>query len=103
MNILFKKKADLQRVADQQAFLADLGQRALAGSDLSALIDGAVGHLGQYLDVDYCGCWEVLPDGQGLLLRAGTGWKEGRVGSATVKPQAPDTQAGYTLLSEVPV
>jgi PAS domain S-box-containing protein len=43
-----------------------------------------------------------LPDGKGLLLRAGVGWSNGFVGVATVNAGA-ESQAGYTLLSNAPV
>lgn len=43
-----------------------------------------------------------MPGGDRLLLRAGVGWKEGLVGSATVSASR-DSQAGYTLLADEPV
>lgn len=92
----------LRARARQQAAVAELGQRALVGTDLSALIDEAVALVAQALEVEYCKVLQLLPDGQALLLRAGVGWKEGLVGHARVGA-GTDSQAGYTLLSSEPV
>ncbi|MEP6490722.1 EAL domain-containing protein [Microcoleus vaginatus GB2-A3] len=83
--------------ARQQAAVAYLGQQALAETDLSALMDKAAVLIAQTLDVDYCQLLELLPSGHAFLLRAGVGWQQGLVGSATVAASAR-SQAGYTLL-----
>ena len=88
--------------ARQQAAVAELGQRALAGADLLPLMDEAAHAVTATLDVEYCKVLELLPDGQALLLRAGVGWREGLVGHATVGAGA-ESQAGYILLSSEPV
>jgi diguanylate cyclase (GGDEF)-like protein/PAS domain S-box-containing protein len=88
--------------ARQQAVIADLGQRALVGADLTALFNNAVALVADTLDVEYCEALELLPDGTALRLRAGAGWREGTVGHATVGA-GTDTQAGYTLFSDQPV
>jgi diguanylate cyclase (GGDEF)-like protein/PAS domain S-box-containing protein len=86
----------------QQAVVADLGQRAVTGSDLGALFDDAVEVVSETLGLEYAKVLELLPDGQELLLRAGVGWQAGLVGQATVGAET-DSQAGYTLLSDQPV
>ncbi len=86
----------------QQEAIAKLGQQALMGIDLDALMVEAVTLTSQTLGVEYCKVLELLPDGQALLLRAGVGWKEGIVGHVTVGTET-DSQAGYTLLSSKPV
>jgi PAS domain S-box-containing protein len=86
----------------QQAVVVELGQRALAGAALSALMDDAVSRVAQTLDAERCKVLELLPDGHALLLRAGVGWKDGYVGSATVDAGIA-SQAGYTLLFDEPV
>lgn len=98
------KRADeeLRVRARQQSTAAELGQRALAGTGLSTLMDDAVVLLAEALDVEYCKVLELLPDGEALVLRAGVGWEEGLVGRATVGIES-DSQAGYTLLSNEPV
>ncbi|MEK7219977.1 MAG: PAS domain S-box protein, partial [candidate division NC10 bacterium] len=86
----------------QQAAVAELGQRALAATDLSTLMNQAVACVAQTLGTEYCKVLELLPDGTALLLRAGVGWKDGSVGHAAVGA-GTDSQAGYTLLSSEPV
>jgi len=88
--------------ARQQAAVAALGQRSLIIADLPILMNEAVVLVAQTLDVEYCKVLELLPDSTILLLRAGTGWKEGMVGQATVSA-GKESQAGYTLLSKEPV
>lgn len=86
----------------QQAAVADLGQRALTGADLSTLLNDAVALVAQTLDVEYCKVLELLPDGATLLLRAGVGWQDGLVGHATVEIE-PHSQVDYILRSSAPV
>jgi PAS domain S-box-containing protein len=86
----------------QQALVAKLGQHALAGMDLAALMDEAATVVAQSLGVEYSKVLELLPDGDTFLLRAGVGWKEGLVGHATLDAKA-DSEAGYALLSSEPV
>ncbi|MFN3466343.1 MAG: HD domain-containing phosphohydrolase, partial [Candidatus Brocadiales bacterium] len=88
--------------AHQQAVVAELSQRALAETELSALMDEVVTRTAQTLRVEYCKILELLPDKAVLLLRAGVGWKEGYVGHATVGTET-NSQAGYTLLYNRPV
>ncbi|MEE8202070.1 MAG: PAS domain S-box protein [Candidatus Acidoferrales bacterium] len=99
-----RKQAEqgLKARARQQAAVANLGQRALAGTELSAVMEAAVTLVAQTLEVEYAKVLELLADGRALLLRAGVGWKEGLVGQATVGADT-DSQAGYTLLSREPV
>jgi PAS domain S-box-containing protein len=93
---------ELRTRACQQAAVADLGQRALAGTHLSLLMDAAATLVARTLNVEYCEVLETLPDGNALLLRAGVGWNEGCVGSVTVDTGTA-SQAGYTLLFREPV
>jgi PAS domain S-box-containing protein len=86
----------------QQAVVAQLGQRALSGIELSTLMDQVPILVAQSLKVEYCKVLELLPDGKALLLRSGVGWHPGLVGHATVGSETY-SQAGYTLLSSQPV
>ncbi|MBI3909452.1 MAG: PAS domain S-box protein [Armatimonadetes bacterium] len=86
----------------QQAAVAELGRRALAGADLFTLMDEAVALIARTLAVEYAKVLELLPDGKELFLRAGVGWKEGLVGHATVGA-GTDSQAGYTILARPPM
>jgi PAS domain S-box-containing protein len=103
-DITERKQAEkrlIERVR-QQAVVAELGERGLAGSEISSLMDHVVAGLAKVLDVEYCKVLELLPEGDALLLRSGVGWRDGLVGSATVSADA-DSQAGFTLVSHEPV
>jgi PAS domain S-box-containing protein len=93
---------DLRARARQQALVAKLGQYALAGTDLFALMDEAATVVAQSLGVEYSKVLELLPDRDAFLLRAGVGWKEGLVGHATMDAKA-DSEAVYSLLASEPV
>lgn len=86
----------------KQAAVAELGLTALAGADLTVLLDDTVTCVAATLNVDYCMVSELTPDGDRLKARAGTGWKRGVLGKATV-PAGNGSQAGYTLLCREPV
>lgn len=103
-DITERKRAEeaLMARAQQQAAVAELGQRALTGLDLSALLDETVVLLAQVLKMEYCKVLQLLPDGSAFLLQSGVGWKEGYVGHATVGAEA-ESQAGYALLYDEPV
>jgi PAS domain S-box-containing protein len=92
----------LQVRVRQQAVVAELGQRALASTDLSMLLNEAVALTAHTLEVEYCKVLELLPEGTALLLRAGVGWQDGLVGHTMVGVET-DSEAGYTLLSREPV
>lgn len=103
-DITVRKEAEqeLRTRAAQQKAVAQLSQYALEGEDLDTLLDATVKVTARVLEVDLCKVLELLPDGSGLRMRAGVGWKEGCVGHAVVGAGA-DSQAGYTLLSSTPV
>jgi PAS domain S-box-containing protein len=91
----------LQRVA-QQAAVAELGRRALATTRLPALLEEAVVVVARTLGVEYGALFELSADGRDLLLRAGVGWQDDRVGRATVGT-AERSQPGFCLLTQGPV
>ena len=86
----------------QQAAVAHLGQHALAGAGLQALLEEGAAAAARELAADYSKVLELLPDGDRLLMRAGVGWKSGFVGNALIEA-GKGSQAGYTLLSDEPV
>lgn len=88
--------------AREQEAVAALGQAALAGKPVPALMEQAVQSVVHNLKVDFCKLLELSPDGQHLLLRAGVGWPPGLVGRATLRPGL-ESQAGYTLSIGQPV
>jgi PAS domain S-box-containing protein len=97
-----RTEEELRARAHQQAAVAQLGQYALATTDVSGLIHEAVNVVAQTLEVEYSKVLELLPDGSALLLRDGVGWNEGLVGRTTIGTETA-SQAGYTLQSHGPV
>jgi PAS domain S-box-containing protein len=86
----------------QQAAIAELGHRALAGVDVALLMNDTIELVARTLGVEFCKVQELLPDGKELMLRAATGWEDGLVGHAITEARA-ESQAGYTLMSDRPV
>ncbi|MBL8148456.1 MAG: response regulator [Blastocatellia bacterium] len=90
--------------ARQQAVVSRLGQSALAGATLKALMDEAVLLVAEGLDVEFGHVLEMSTDGQSMLVSAGCGWTEGTVGQSRLEVSS-NSIAGYTLLllSDEPV
>ncbi|HEX9892001.1 MAG TPA: SpoIIE family protein phosphatase [Actinomycetota bacterium] len=86
----------------QQAAVARLGHRALTDIGLDDLLQEASEVVAVTLDVEFADVLELLPHREALLLRAGVGWKDDLVGTATVGAGS-SSQAGFTLLSRSPV
>ncbi len=97
-----EREATLQARACQQAAVAKLGQEALMGADLLALMEKGVAQVMDTLDVEYCEVSELLHEAQTLLLRAGAGWQTGCVGHETMG-LGTASLAGYTLQLNEPV
>jgi PAS domain S-box-containing protein len=95
-------EATLSNRAAQQAELANLGQRALAGMALPELFDEVTRVVSRTLGAQFCEVLELEPGGQTLRLTAGQGWQPGRVGAETVS-SGGRSMAGFTLLSDEPV
>ena len=91
----------LKSSVQQQAAIAKLGQRALAGIDLDTLMDEAVTLVAQALRVQYCGVLELLPDGNHLLLQAGAGWPTASPEAALIHLDE-GCQLRYTLQTQEP-
>jgi diguanylate cyclase (GGDEF)-like protein/PAS domain S-box-containing protein len=92
--------------AAQQAAVAALGRRALAGAGLQELIEEAAAIVARFLEVEVAGIFELLPGGEEALLRAGVGWRRGRVGRAVVRTAAVaelQTALQVPLLAELGV
>src|SRR5262245_61548480 len=86
----------------QRGIVADLGQRALAGADLNALMDEAAQLVAQTLEVEYCNIMELLPGESGLILRAGYGWQQGYFENVTVASGLASL-SGYALQAHEPL
>jgi PAS domain S-box-containing protein len=104
MDITKRKQAEaaLEVHANQQAFIAELSQSALAGCDLAMLMNSSVTFVAQCLKVEYCKLWELQSDNNTLLLRAVVGWDAKYVGQATISA-GMNSQAGYTLFANEPI
>lgn len=88
----------------QQAAVAELGQRALAGADLEELMAEAAILVYLTLDVQFSTILELAPDGNNFALRAGVGWEKQRLhpGEEPVKAGA-DTPEGMAFITGRPV
>lgn len=104
MDITKRKQSEfaLETYANRQALVAELSQLALAGIDLTVLMQQAVNFVASSLEVEYSKVLELLPGEDNLLLKAGVGWQSGLIGTAKVNTSV-DTQPGYTLSSNEPV
>jgi PAS domain S-box-containing protein len=69
--------------ANQQAIIAELSQMALAGTDLTRLMNSCVTIVAQCLKVQSCKVLELLPNDNGLILRAGINCQQDLVGQQT--------------------
>lgn len=85
----------------QLVTVAELGRRALTGTEPSQLMGEAVEFVRSGLGVEYANVLELLPDGR-LLFQAGAGWAEVLAGhSVTVAADA--VSATRVLLSQTPL
>jgi PAS domain S-box-containing protein len=64
----------------QLSAVAALGQTAIRAEDLAVLLNEAVAIASETLGTELAAVGEWLPNGDGLRVRAGVGWKEGVVG-----------------------
>lgn len=85
----------------QQAAVAYLGNRVLAGITLDALLDEAAQLLVETIDTGFSQVMELLPGEEEFLLRAGAGWRRGYKGHAR-SPNA-GSPAGLAITSRDPV
>jgi PAS domain S-box-containing protein len=98
-----EQERELQKRVHQQGTVAELGQQALEGTDLDALMHDAAALVADALGADYCKMLDLDEEREELLLRQGVGWQDGLVGSATVSAVEDESQASYTLQSQDPV
>ena len=82
-----RRRAEADRKARdaQQAMAFHFGRRALVCQEVPKLLDDAVRCLADTLRAEFVAIWELLPEDETLLLRAGLGWRDGAVGQATWK------------------
>jgi PAS domain S-box-containing protein len=82
--------------AQQQAAVARLGQLALTGIELSALMREVVVTMVSGLGMEYGSILELLPGGEKLRVRENVGWNYDAEG--TLLDAKNGSQGGYTLL-----
>jgi PAS domain S-box-containing protein len=85
----------------QQAAVAHLGKKVLAGANLDSLLRDIAHILVQALDVDFSKLLELTPAGDKLLLRSGAGWRPGAIGKATIPVDS--SPQGMALATMAPV
>src|SRR5262249_17078048 len=86
----------------QQEILAELGVTALKGTPFDDLLKEAVLLSAQGLEAEFCKVLEYVPAQNRLLMRAGVGWDEGLVGTASVGADLA-SPSGYALRTGKPV
>jgi GAF domain-containing protein len=84
------------------AAIAEFGRFFQEDGEPAALLQEVTEMAAGLLGADYCGLFELLPQRDALLLRAGVGWRAGAVGRATVEA-GKGSAAGATLHSGVPM
>ena len=68
----------------QQELLAELGVLALQGTSFIEMLNHTARITAEGLGAEYCKVMEYIPTENRLLVRAGVGWDEGIVGTASV-------------------
>src|SRR5271169_3121980 len=86
----------------QQELLAELGVLALQRLSFMSMLNHTARMTAEGLEAEYCKVMEYIPAGNRLLVRAGVGWGEGVVGSASVGADLA-SPAGYALRTGKPV
>ncbi len=86
----------------QQEILAALGVIALQGASFDKLLEETARLTAEGLRAEFCKVLEHIPSKDRLLLRAGTGWGPGLVGTASVGADLA-SPAGFALRTGKPV
>ena len=86
----------------QQELLAELGVLALQRTGFIGMLNHTARVTAEGLGAEYCKVLEYIPAENRLLVRAGVGWEEGVVGTASVGADLA-SPAGYALRTGKPV
>ena len=86
---------------ERQQIVAELGRRALTGTELAQVMSEAVDLVKSALEVECATILELLPEGD-LCFRAGAGWIDPPLGQ-TVADNSAATPAALVLSSQTPV
>ena len=93
---------EAHRRARQYEAGAAISQFALTADDLQPVLDEAVRLVAKTLELEVAAVFEANVEDGSLLLRAGTGWKDGLVGTVSIGPDHR-SQPSFTLLANEPV
>jgi len=97
-----RRRSAAAQIVAQQAAIAQIGQSALSHQSLDELLVEASALVGRVLGTDLVSVLELLPDGSGLKVVTGLGWRPGIVGQLVVGTETA-SQAGYTIAGGGPV
>jgi transcriptional regulator with GAF, ATPase, and Fis domain len=86
----------------QQEILAELGVRALQGASFDELLNQTVRLTAEGMEAEFCKVLEYIREDNRFLVRAGVGWDEGIVGTATVGADL-ESPSGFALQTGRPV
>src|SRR6516225_8773413 len=86
----------------QQELLAELGVLALQGTTFTDMLQHGARITAEGLKAEYCKVLEYIPSENRLLVRAGVGWEEGVIGSASVGADL-ESPSGNALRTGKPV
>jgi two-component sensor histidine kinase len=86
----------------QQELLAELGVLALQGANFIDMLNHTARMTAEGLGAEYCKVLEYIPAENRFLVRAGVGWNEGVIGSASVGADLA-SPAGFALHTGKPV
>jgi two-component sensor histidine kinase len=86
----------------QQEILAELGVMALKGTPFVELLNEATRLSAEGLEAEFCKVLEYIASENQLVMRAGVGWHQGLVGTATVGADLA-SPSGYALRTSKPV
>jgi two-component sensor histidine kinase len=86
----------------QQEILAKLGVAALKGTPFPELLKQTVHLSAEGLEAQFCKALEYIPSENRLLMRAGVGWHEGLVGTASIGADLA-SPSGFALRTGKPV
>jgi PAS domain S-box-containing protein len=101
-DISLRKQSErsLKELTAYQATLTNLGRLLLTSRPVPALLQEVQVRLADTLGVDLTSVIEIERGSGRLMVRAGTGWTEGIVGSFQI---APDSISGYTVRQAQPL
>src|SRR5215510_8137336 len=86
----------------QQEILAELGVLALQGTPFLELLNQTARLTAEGMEAEFCKVLEFIPADNRLLVRAGVGWHEGIVGTASVGADL-ESPSGFALHTGKPV